>query len=204
MSDPMSAAEVTRLLHAAQAGDPQALDRLFPLVYDELRALAHRQRGGWSGQRTLNTTALVHEAYLNLVDQTRADWQSRSHFLGVASVAMRRILVNYARDRRAAKRGGDEVAGTLHDDAVGRVARSEDLLALDAALDRLAALDERSARVVEMWFFGGLEQREIAGVLGVSEKTVRRDWQAAKAWLSHALRADASNDANTLNDLGGG
>ncbi|MEL6703628.1 MAG: ECF-type sigma factor [Bacteroidota bacterium] len=196
----MSSDNLTALLADFRAGDRSAVDAVLPLVYNELETMARQRLRRERDGHTLDTAALVHEAYLKLVDQTRADWQSRSHFLGVASVAMRRILVNYARDRRAAKRGGDEVAGTLHDDAVGRVARSEDLLALDEALDRLAALDERSARVVEMWFFGGLEQREIAGVLGVSEKTVRRDWQAAKAWLSHALRADASNDANTSSD----
>ncbi|MEM8559920.1 MAG: ECF-type sigma factor [Bacteroidota bacterium] len=200
----MASADLTALLGDFQAGDRAAVDAVLPLVYDQLKAMARNRLRHERAGHTLDTAALVHEAYLKLVDQTRADWQSRAHFLGVASVAMRRILVNYARDRRAAKRGGGDVAGTLHDDAVGQVARSEDLLALDEALDRLAGLNERSARVVEMWFFGGLEQREIAGVLGVSEKTVRRDWQAAKAWLSHALRADAPNDANASNDLGGG
>jgi len=186
----MPSADLTALLAEAQAGDRAAVDAILPLVYDQLEQMARRRLRGERDGHTLDTAALVHEAYLKLVDQTRADWKSRSHFLGVASLAMRRILVNYARDRRAAKRGGDAVAVTLHDEAVGQDARSDDLLALDEALDRLAAHDERSSRVVEMWFFGGLEQAEIAEVLGVSEKTVRRDWQTAKAWLSHALRSD--------------
>ena len=164
------------------------MDVLLPHVYGHLEDMARRQLRSERDNHTLDTAGLVHEAYLKLVDQTRADWKSRSHFLGVASLAMRRILINYARDRRAQKRGGGEVAATLHDGEVGRVARTEDLLALDEAMDRLAAHDERSARVVEMWFFGGLSQIEIAEALGVSEKTVRRDWQSAKAWLSHALR----------------
>lgn len=187
----MAPADLTALLADFRAGDRAAVDAVLPHVYDELERMARRRLRGERDGHTLDTAGLVHEAYLKLVDQTRADWQSRSHFLGVASLAMRRILVNYARDRRAAKRGGDDVAGTLHDEHVGRVDRSADLLALDEALDRLATHDERSARVVEMWFFGGLEQAEIAKALGVSEKTVRRDWQSAKAWLSHALRDDA-------------
>ena len=184
----MPSNDVTALLVGLQAGDRAAVDAVLPLVYRQLEEMARRQLRGERDGHTLDTAGLVHEAYLRLVDQTRATWQSRSHFLGVASLAMRRILVNYARDRRAAKRGGGEVAVTLHDGEVGTPARSDDLLALDEALDRLATHDERSARVVEMWFFGGLEHVEIAGVLGVSEKTVRRDWQSAKAWLSHALR----------------
>ena len=186
----MPSTDVTALLVDFQAGDRGAVDALLPHLYPQLEEMARRQLRGERDGHTLDTAALVHEAYLKLVDQTRADWQSRSHFLGVASIAMRRILVNYARKRRAAKRGGNEVAVTLHDGEVGQVARADDLLALDEALDRLAQLDARSARVVEMWFFGGLEQTEIAQALGVSEKTVRRDWQSAKAWLSHALRSD--------------
>ncbi|WP_412060989.1 ECF-type sigma factor [Rubrivirga sp. IMCC45206] len=185
----MGNADLTALLSDFDAGDRAAVDAVLPLLYGELEAMARRHLRAERDGHTLDTAALVHEAYFKLVDQTRANWRSRSHFLGVASIAMRRILVNYARDRRAAKRGGGEAAVTLHDGEVGRVARADDLLALDEALDRLAALDARSARVVEMWFFGGLAQAEIAEALGVSEKTVRRDWQSAKAWLSHALRA---------------
>ena len=184
----MASHDVTALLSDLQAGDRAAVDVLLPHVYGHLEDMARRQLRSERDNHTLDTAGLVHEAYLKLVDQTRADWKSRSHFLGVASLAMRRILINYARDRRAQKRGGDDVAVTLHDGEVGRVTRTDDLLALDEALDRLAAHDERSARVVEMWFFGGLSQSEIAEALGVSEKTVRRDWTSAKAWLSHALR----------------
>ena len=186
----MAQADVTALLADLQAGGRDAADVILPHVYGHLEEIARRQLRRERDGHTLDTAALVHEAYLKLVDQTRADWKSRAHFLGVASLAMRRILVNYARDRRAQKRGGDAVAVTLHDGEVGRVARTDELLALDEALDRLARHDKRSARVVEMWFFGGLSQAEIAEALGVSEKTVRRDWQAAKAWLSHALRTE--------------
>ncbi|WP_412061567.1 sigma-70 family RNA polymerase sigma factor [Rubrivirga sp. IMCC45206] len=183
----MSNSDVTELLADLRDGDASAVDAILPRVYAELQDLAHRQLGRERDGHTLNTTALVHEAYLKLVRQDRVDWQSRAHFLGVASIAMRRILVNYARDRRAEKRGGDEIAATYEDGAVGRVARADELLALDEALDRLAARSERSAKVVEMWFFGGLTHVEIAEALGISEPTVRRDWRAAKAWLSHEL-----------------
>lgn len=188
----MASADLTALLADIEGGDREAVDTVLPLVYAELEEMARRHLRGERDGHTLDTAALVHEAYLKLVDQTRAGWRSRSHFLGVASLAMRRILVNYARQRSADKRGRGEAVVTLHDGEVGRVTRSDDLLALDEALDRLATLDERSARVVEMWFFGGLEQTEIATALGVSEKTVRRDWQSAKAWLSHALRSGSS------------
>ena len=185
----MPSADVTSLLADLRAGGPGAVDAILPHVYTQLEDIARRQLRGERDGHTLDTAALVHEAYIRLIDQTRVDWKSRSHFLGVASLAMRRILVNYARDRRAQKRGGDAVAATLHEDGVGRVQRADELLALDESLDRLAARDARSARVVEMWFFGGLSHAEIATALGVSEPTVRRDWRAAKAWLSSDLRS---------------
>jgi len=187
----MPHADVTALLADLRAGDDGAVDAILPYVYDELRAVADRQLQGERSGHTLNATALAHEAYLKLVRQDRVDWQSRAHFLGVAALAMRRILIGYAKRRAAEKRGGGAPVATFDDGAVGRVARAEDLLALDEALDQLAARAERPARVVEMWFFGGLEQREIAEALGVSEKTVRRDWTAARAWLAHTLGADA-------------
>ena len=186
----MPSADVTALLEDLQSGGPGAVDAILPHVYGQLEDMARRQLRGERDGHTLDTAALVHEAYLRLIDQTRVDWQSRSHFLGVASLAMRRILVNYARGRRAQKRGGDAVAATLHDGEHGRVTRTDDLLALDESLDRLAARSERAARVVEMWFFGGLSHAEIATALGVSEPTVRRDWRSAKAWLSQDLRDD--------------
>ena len=183
----MASPDVTALLADLRGGDEAAVDAILPHVYGELQDLAHRQLRGERPDHTLNTTALVHEAYLKLVRQDGVDWQSRAHFLGVAAMAMRRILINYARTRRAEKRGGGAALATLHDGEVGRVARTDELLALDEALDRLGERSARAARVVEMWFFGGLTHAEIAEALGVSEPTVRRDWRAARAWLSHAL-----------------
>ncbi len=186
----MPVPDVTQLLSDLRAGDADAVDAILPHVYGELQDLARRQLRGERDGHTLDTAALVHEAYLKLVRQDRVDWQSRAHFLGVASLAMRRILVNYARKRRAEKRGGGEVAATYHDGEIGKEAKTEELLALDEALDGLAARSERQARVVEMWFFGGLTHAEIAEALGVSEPTVRRDWRVARAWLSHVLSDD--------------
>jgi RNA polymerase sigma factor (TIGR02999 family) len=183
--------DVTALLADLRAGDPGAVDAILPHVYTELQDMAHRQLRGERDGHTLNTTALVHEAYLKLVRQDRADWQNRAHFLGVAALAMRRILINYAKKRRAEKRGGNAVLATLEEDRMGQVTRTDDLLALDEALDRLAERSERQAKVVEMAFFGGLTQPEIAEAIGVSEITVRRDWRVAKAWLTQALRDDA-------------
>jgi RNA polymerase sigma factor (TIGR02999 family) len=177
---------VTRLLHAWREGNLAARDELMPLVYDELRrrAAAHlrRERGG----HTLQPTALVHEAYLRMVDQ-RASWRNRSQFFGVAAEMMRRILVDRARARRAAKRSGQWARVTL-DDAVA-VTRSADVdvLDLDAALTRLAALDPRKSRIAELRFFGGLSLQETGDVLEVSVATVERDWQFARAWLYDAL-----------------
>jgi RNA polymerase sigma factor (TIGR02999 family) len=182
--------DLTALLVDLRAGDPRAVDAILPHVYAELQELAHRQLRAERSDHTLNTTALVHEAYLRLVRQDRVDWQGRAHFLGVAALAMRRILVTYAKARRAEKRGGGVAAGTLDDALVGADDRPDDLLALDEALDRLAERSERQARVVEMHVFGGLTHEETAAALGVSEPTVRRDWRMARAWLSHALRAD--------------
>ena len=149
--------------------------------------MAHRQLRRERGGHTLNTNALVHEAYLKLVRQDRANWQNRAHFFGVAALAMRRILINYAKSRKAEKRGGGAALATLEDDQMGSVARTDELLALDEALGRLAERSERHARVVEMAFFGGLTQPEIAEALGVSETTVRRDWRMARAWLTQEL-----------------
>ena len=183
--------DVTEMLLALDGDDPAAVDVLLPHVYQELQAMARRQLRRERSGHTLDTAALVHEAYLKLVRQDRVTWQNRAHFMGVASLAMRRILVNYAKRRSRVKRGGDAPLATFEDGAVGKVSRPDDLLALDEALDRLAARAERPARVVEMRFFGGLTHDEIAEVLGISEPTVRRDWQAARAWLSADL-ADAT------------
>ena len=189
--------EVTRLIEAFQQGDSAALDSLFPLVYEELRVVAHRQRRGWQGDDTLNTTALVHEAYLKLVDQSRASWASRAHFLATAAKAMRHILLNYARDCRAQKRGGDRAKLSLDElgeRLKGEAAVSEDsadlLLALDAALERLARANERQSRIVECRFFGGMTIPETAAALGISTASVNRGWALAHVRLYQELQRD--------------
>jgi RNA polymerase sigma factor (TIGR02999 family) len=182
---------VTAVLRRVQNGDGSAVDALLPFVYDELQALARGQLRRERGGHTLDATALVHEAYLKLVDQREADWQNRAHFFGVAALAMRRVLIHYAEKRRAAKRGGGIAAITLIEDGVAREAPAEEVLALDEALTRLAAFAPRAARVVELRFFGGLTQGETAEVLGVSVPTVQRDWQTARAWLGRELGDDA-------------
>jgi RNA polymerase sigma factor (TIGR02999 family) len=179
--------DVTQLLHEWRDGDQGALDRLLPLVYDELHRLAasylRRERAG----HTLQATALLNEAYLKLIDQTHADWQNRAQFIGVAAQVMRRILVNHARDRRAEKRGGDAPRLAL-DEAVNVSKKKDvDLLALDDALKDLAAFDPRQSRIVELRYFGGLEIAETAEVLGLSPATVKREWNVAKAWLFSQL-----------------
>jgi RNA polymerase sigma factor (TIGR02999 family) len=179
--------DVTDLLEALRAGDNGAIDRLFPLVYDELRRIAHRHVRKEAVGRTLNTTALVHEAYLKLVDGTRVAWADREHFYAVAAQAMRRILVDSARARRAAKRGGERRPVPLEELSLPAEERAEVLVALDEALTRLAGFDERMARVVECRYFGGLSEEETAVALGVSVRTVRRDWVKAKGWLYREL-----------------
>jgi RNA polymerase sigma factor (TIGR02999 family) len=180
--------DITGLLLAWKAGDQEALDRLFPLVYEELRGIAHRQLRRERPDRTLGTTALVHEAYLKLVDQTRVQWADRAHFFGVAAGAMRRILIDQARRRGAVKRGGAPKQVSLTDVPVAIEERADTLIALDEALTQLAGVDDRLSRVVECRFFGGLTEEETAEVLGVTARTVRRDWTKAKGWLHRALR----------------
>jgi len=179
---------VTQLLEELPDGNAGALDELFALLYDELRMIAHRQRRRWLGDDTLQTTALVHEAFLKLVDQERIAAESRGHFLAVAARAMRHILCNYARDRRAQKRGGaiehvalDESGSDSPDNSSSEP--SEALVALDEALRRLEQVDPRKSKVVECRFFGGLTIEETATALGVSPRTVKRDWLVAQAWL---------------------
>jgi RNA polymerase sigma factor (TIGR02999 family) len=188
--------EVTQLLRAWGRGDRAALDRLVPIVYRELRRLARHYMRGERGGHTLQTTALVNEAYLRLIDHTNIDWQNRAHFFGVAAQAMRRVLVDHARRRGYAKRGGGAVQVPLEEGALVAEERAEEVLAVNEALDRLEALDARKARVVELRFFGGLNNDEAAEVLGISEITVRREWQIAKAWLLRELaRGGAGDDA---------
>jgi RNA polymerase sigma-70 factor, ECF subfamily len=182
--DDLSAGEVTRLLEAVVAGDSNAMDRLVPLVYEDLRRVAHRQLDREGGGHTLQTTALIHEAYLKLAGGGAVGATSRAHFLAIAARAMRQVLVDYARRRKAAKRGGGVISVTLGDEAEPADTSAEDLLALD---DALAELDPRQRQVIECRFFGGMEEKDIAAALGVSERTVRRDWVKARAWLYKAL-----------------
>ena len=177
------------MLESLNGGNRTVVDAMLPRVYDELRAMARRQLRGERADHTLNTTALVHEAYEKLVQQDRMTWQNRAHFLSIAALSMRRILLNYARDRAAQKRGGGAPVATFEDGMAPRTVRVEELIDLDDALNRLEERSERQSQVVTYRFFGGLTQREIAEVLGVSEPTVRRDWRLARAWLSRELRS---------------
>src|SRR5262245_52319374 len=179
--------EVTQMLLAWGDGDPHALDTLLPLTYEELRRLARRYLQRERPEHTLQPTALVHEAYLRLVDQKEVRWQNRAHFLGIAAEAMRRILVEHARAHRRAKRGGGPRRVSLEDTVGLSNERGLDLVALDDALASLAALDPRKSRVVELRFFGGLTTEETAQVLGVSTATVERELYVAKLWLRRAL-----------------
>jgi RNA polymerase sigma-70 factor, ECF subfamily len=183
-SDPLPAGEVTRLLYAVRNGEREALDRLLPLVYDDLRRMARGQLAGESAAPTLQATALVHEAYLKLAAGGHVDAVDRAHFLAISARAMRQVLVDYARRRRAAKRGGEWHRTTLSDGLASHPLDVEELLALDAALE---TLEPRQRQVVECRFFAGMEEEEIATALGVSARTVRREWVKARAWLNRAL-----------------
>jgi RNA polymerase sigma factor (TIGR02999 family) len=178
--------DITQLLAAWRAGDPGAVDALFPLVYRELRGIARRQLGRDANQATLGPTALVHEAYLKLVDHTQAQVQDRHHFFAVAARAMRQILVDHVRRRRARKRGGGQVA-RLETDGVPVDAQVFELLAIDRALTRLEGLDPRLGQLVELRVFAGLSTVEAAEAMGISERTVKRDWQKARAFLFQEL-----------------
>jgi RNA polymerase sigma factor (TIGR02999 family) len=180
---------ITALLQSMREDDREAFDRLLPLVYPELRRIAHRELRRVGGARTLNTTALVHEAYLRLVDQSRAEWQDRFHFFAVSSRAMRQILVDQARRRGAAKRGGGGPPLPLDEGLAQAAGRPAEFLALDEALSRLGLVSDRLAQVVELRFFGGLSVEEIAQALGRDERTVRRDWEKARAILHESLAA---------------
>jgi RNA polymerase sigma-70 factor, ECF subfamily len=178
---------VTQLLAHWSHGDEAALGELTPLVYEELRRLAHYHMGGQRPDHTLQTTALVNEAYLRLAGQNNPNWQSRVHFFAVAARAMRQILVNYAKSYRAQKRGGGALKIELDEAALVSPEESKEIVDLHEALEKLAALDPRKARVVELKYFGGLSHDEIAEVMKVSAVTVRRDWVFAKAWLHSEL-----------------
>ena len=180
--------EVTQLLRAWCRGDEAALDRLVPLVHDELHRLAHRYMLRERAGHTLQTTALVNEAYLRLVDAGNVDWQNRAHFFAISASLMRRILVDFARSRGYQKRGGNALKIEFDDGRIPSSRRGAELIALDDALTALAQFDPREARVVELRFFGGLSEEETAEVLGVSSRTVKRDWALAKAWLARELK----------------
>jgi RNA polymerase sigma factor (TIGR02999 family) len=180
--------DTTARLIDLRAGGRQVVDRLLPLVYDDLRRVAHRLLAHEGTGHTLTTTALVHESYLRLVDQRRVDWIDRAHFFAVAATAMRRVLVDHARRHRASKRGSGNAALSFEDAVAIADQRAEEMLALNEALDRLAGLNERLARVVECRFFGGLTTEETAAALQVTSRTVERDWAKAKSWLYQELR----------------
>jgi RNA polymerase sigma factor (TIGR02999 family) len=186
--------EVSGLLAEWSNGNSAARDELMPLVYDQLRRLAQKHMGREDNGHSLQATALVNEAYLRLVDQRKVRWENRAHFFALASRMMRRILVDYARKRRFAKRGGGARKVSLEDAMIVSKERAEDVVALDEALTRFAVIDPRKAHVVELRFFAGLTNEEIAEVLKVSPVTVRRDWNSAKAWLYRAIRQAGSNN----------
>jgi RNA polymerase sigma factor (TIGR02999 family) len=175
--------DITVLLAEISAGDKQAVNALMPMVYNELKKMAANKLNQEKHAHTLNATALVHEAYLKLVDQNRVTWQNRSHFFAIAARVMRRIIINYANEKLAQKRGGGAEVLTLNEESVGFQAQPEDLLTLDDALNRLERMNERQAKVVEYWLFIGLSHEEIADLLNISLPSVRRDWRLARAWL---------------------
>ena len=183
--------QFTALLKQLAVGDGKIVDQVLPLVYTEMHRIAERHLRGERAGHTLNATALIHEAYFKLVGQEKVNWQNKAHFLGIASIAMRRILINYAQARRAQKRGGDQAMVTFDEQVHNRSARADDLLALDEALNRLHQQSERQAKVIEYWFFGGLTHEEIAEILNVSLPTIRRDWRLARAWLSKELSGES-------------
>lgn len=185
----LSTHKISRLLIDWSQGDESALDRLMPLVYEELRKLARHYMRGERRGHTLQTTALINEAYLRLVDQKDVKWQSRAHFFAVAAQVMRHILVDHARTRTRAKRGGEARRITLEDLTAPVPERSLELIALDEALISLSKIDPRKSRVVELRYFGGLSNEEIAEVLKVSPNTVMRDWTMAQAWLRREIRS---------------
>ncbi|HKH92308.1 MAG TPA: sigma-70 family RNA polymerase sigma factor [Gemmatimonadaceae bacterium] len=190
MPDQPLPTEVTVLLAKARSGDSAALADVFPLIYDELRRLAQQQLQREPDGHTLSPTALVHEAYMRLIDYSRMEWQGRAHFMAVASTAMRRILVDHARGHRSAKRGGMLKRISIDDVELGTEDRAELLIAIDDALGRLKEIDARQAQVVECRFFGGMTEEETAEALGIGLRTAKRDWAKAKSWLHREIAAE--------------
>ena len=186
--------EVTQLLVDWGNGDQAALDRLLPLVNNELRKLAKRYMRRENPGHSLETSALVNEAYLRLIDQRHVQWQNRAHFFGIAAQLMRRILIDHARKAQYQKRGGGAVKVTLDEASAVTESRAAELLALDEALDKLTAMDARKGRIVELRFFGGLTEEETAEVIGISLPTVQRDLRLAKAWLRRTLTDETNNE----------
>jgi RNA polymerase sigma factor (TIGR02999 family) len=184
------AENITDLLVSYGRGDKESLDKLMPVVYDELRRQAARYLRREQAGHTLQTTALIHEAYVRLVDQRNVQWQNRAHFFGIAAQMMRRILVDHARTKKRAKRGGSDIKVSLDDAAIAVKGQDLDVVAVDEALSRLAKIDEQQSRVVELRFFSGLTVEETAEVMGISPATVKRDWSMAKAWLHRELSGD--------------
>jgi RNA polymerase sigma factor (TIGR02999 family) len=189
------AQNITELLVGYGRGDKEALDQLMPIVYDELRRQAARYLRRERPGNTLQTTALIHEAYVRLVDQRNVQWQNRAHFFGIAAQLMRRILVDHARAKKRVKRGGSDVRVSLGDATVAVKGQDLDVVALDEALQRLAQIDEQQSRVVELRFFSGLTVEETAEVMHISTATVKRDWSMAKAWLHRELSGDTDQNA---------
>lgn len=183
-----SSPEVTHLLLAWRQGEKEAFDKLIPLVYDELHRLAHNYIRNERKGHTIQTTALVNEAYLRLMDCSRVNWQNRAHFMALSAQLMRRILVDYARSRRSQKRGGEAARISLEEFEIASTGADPDLIEIDEALRSLALIDPRKCHVVELRFFGGMTTDETAEVLGVSNDTVLRDWKIARAWLSRELK----------------
>jgi RNA polymerase sigma factor (TIGR02999 family) len=191
----LAAHDVTHLLQAWSAGDEEALEKLTPLVYDELHRTARRYLAGEGSGNTLQTTALINEVYLRLVDFRKVTWQNRAKFFGICAQLMRRILFDLARSRRSYKRGGDAVRLPLDEALLVSSEPPADLIDLDDALNKLANIDDRKSRVIELRFFGGLSVEETAEVLGVSSETVMLEWKTAKVWLLHRLREQKRHDA---------
>jgi RNA polymerase sigma factor (TIGR02999 family) len=184
---PKEAENITDLLVSYSRGDKESLDKLMPIVYDELRRQAARYLRRELPGHTLQTTALIHEAYVRLVDQRNVQWQNRAHFFGIAAQMMRRILVDHARTKKRAKRGGSHIKVSLDDANIAVRSQDLDVVAVDEALSRLAKIDEQQSRVVELRFFSGLTVEETAEVIHISPATVKRDWSMAKAWLHREL-----------------
>lgn len=183
-----STKDITQLLLAWGKGDKMALDALMPLVYDELRRLARNYMRGQREGHTLQTTALVNEAYLRLIDSSRVNWQNRTHFFAISAQLMRRVLVDFARAKKSLKRGGERVQVTLDERIEIPLEGETDLVALDEALQALAKMNERQAQIIELKYFGGLNEEEIAETLQISARTVRRDWSVARAWLYRRMK----------------